>query len=56
LIKLNSIFSLILFLGSAKHGPRCKIFSENHLHPKQTQPESTNMLSIQIGKKIKKKT
>ena len=38
-VKLNSIFSLTLFSSGAKHEPRCKIFSENHLHPKQTQSQ-----------------
>ena len=35
-VKLNFIFSLTLFSSGAKHGPRCKIFSGNHLHQKQT--------------------
>ena len=34
----ENIFSLTLFSGGAKHGPGCKIFSGNHLHPKETQP------------------
>ena len=38
--QIENIFSLTLFLGGAKHGPRCKIFSGNHLHPKQTQPKT----------------
>ena len=36
----KNIFSLTLFLGGAKHGLGCKIFSENHLRSKQTQPKS----------------
>ena len=36
--QIENIFNLTLFSGGAKHGPGCKIFSENHLHPKQTQP------------------
>ena len=45
----ENIFSLTLISGGAKHGPGCKIFFENHLHPKQTQPRYVlNLSSISL--------